>query len=313
MDIFNGMNGNRGFNGSQFSGFGRGFNNQNAFLNRGNLWNEIKQSFHKGSDLVKLIYINIGVYLCLKLLFIIGFLIGQPYLPDIIVKYLAVPSSLQDLAIRPWTVFTYMFVHEGFLHLLFNMLWLYWLGRMFINSFPKVRLRYIYILGGLAGALLYILAYNIFPAFSDVMNSSVAVGASASVMAIIFAVSFYRPNYTIFIPFIGDVKMIYIALIFIGIDLLSLTGGNAGGHIAHLGGALFGYLFAISKRGKIGKKSWENKSRMKVKYKTKSNKTNKAKDKDSDRINEILEKVSKSGYESLSSEEKKLLFKSGQK
>lgn len=313
MDIFNRMNGKGGHGNSQFSGFGRGFNNQNAFLNRGNLWNEIKQSFHQGNDLVKLIYINIGIYFSLKLLFIVGFLIGQPYLPDLVVKYLAVPSSLQELAIRPWTVFTYMFVHEGFLHLLFNMLWLYWLGRMFINSFSGTKLRYIYVLGGLAGALLYILAYNIFPAFSDVMNSSVAVGASASVMAIIFAVSFYKPNYSIFIPFIGEVKMIYIALIFIGIDLLSLTGGNAGGHIAHLGGALFGYLFAISKRHQIGNNTWEKRSRMKVKYKTKSSNKTKSKDKDSQRINEILEKVSKSGYESLTAEEKKLLFKSGQK
>lgn len=307
-----------------YYGYGQGNNTS------GGIWSGVKASFRKGSSLTRLIYINIGVFLLLKIADVVFTLAGAGnFFYSTLLEYTGVPADPEYLMYRPWTIFTYMFIQFEFLHLLFNMLWLYWFGSFFLNYFSEKKLTGVYILGGLAGALLYIAAYNIFPLFTLTRLSSWAIGASASVMAIVFAVCTYLPQHKVYIFLIGPVKLIYLALFTAVIDIISIPSGNAGGHIAHLGGALFGYLFICGvKRNrditngftsfftKFGKLFAGNKKRMKVKYKKdvsemNDREYNEYKKSRDERINGILDKISRSGYESLTREEKEILFKSG--
>lgn len=297
----------------------------------GGIWNGIKTSFRQGSSLTRLIYINIGIFLALKIVNVTLILTGQEWeIYDILLEYMGVPADPEYLLYRPWTVFTYMFTQFDFFHLLFNMLWLYWFGSFFLNYFSPRKLTGVYLLGGLTGALLYILAYNLFPFFEMTRLSSWAIGASASVMAIVFAVCTYVPQNKVYIFLIGPVKLIHLALFTAIIDLISIPAGNAGGHIAHLGGALFGYFFILGVRKnrditggvlsffeKAGK-LFTRKKRMKVTYKKdisqmNDREYNEYKKQRDDRINRILDKISHAGYESLTKEEKEIIFKAGRK
>lgn len=291
----------------------------------------IKNSFRQGSSLTRLIYINCGIFLALKIIYIIFIMTGwEKNFYPIVLEWVGVPADPEYLLHRPWTLFTYMFTQFEFLHLLFNMLWLYWFGSFFLNYFTERQLTGVYIWGGLAGAGLYIAAYNIFPYFDNLTRlSSWAIGSSASVMALVFAVCTYLPKHKVYIFLLGPVKLIYLALFTALIDLLSIRSGNAGGHIAHLGGALFGCFFILGIRrnkdlsygiiylfDKI-KDFLTPSKKMRVKYKKKvadmnDREYNQYKKSQEDRINDILEKISKSGYESLSREEKELLFKAKQ-
>ncbi len=307
----------------------RNFNQQNnpyrSYSNQ-SFWDGIKHSFQQGSNLTKLIYINLGVFVVVKILSITAMLFNLDIV-DVVMRHLMVPADTNNLLWNPWTVFTYMFLHEGFLHLLMNMLWLYWFGRIFISFLDQKKLLSVYLLGGLTGAALYIFAYNIFPYFQSDLPLSYALGASASVMAIVFGVTFYAPNHQINLVFIGRVKIKYIALFFIFTDLMYIDKGvNIGGHIAHLGGAFYGWLFAVQMRkanditkGFNDIMDWifaifKPRKKMNVSFKDTNKMTdreyNKAKKNNSDEINRILEKVAKSGYESLTKEEKATLFKS---
>ncbi|HUS86368.1 MAG TPA: rhomboid family intramembrane serine protease [Bacteroidales bacterium] len=289
--------------------------------------NDISSQFRKGTNLLKLIYINAALFLIVVILEVISVLVNAPQLTETVVGYLAVPASLPELATKPWTIITYMFLHEDFWHILFNMLWLYWLGRIFTDYFDQKKLVAVYLLGGLSGALLYILSFNIFPAFSDVLNISVALGASAGVMAVVIATAVYVPDFTLNFFLLGRIKLKYVAL---GIFLLTSVfdfSTNTGGRIAHIGGALLGYIYSTRyKQGKdIGK--WINRiidaiatwfkprKKMKVTYKRTMTdfEYNSARASHQEQINKILEKISKAGYDSLTKEEKELLFKESQK
>lgn len=294
----------------------------------GGIWNGIKNSFKQGTALTRLIYINIGVFLVIKILEVFFVLAGQRGFEQLLLPYVGVPALSERLLYTPWTIITYMFTQFGFLHLLFNMLWLYWFGSIFQNTFSSQKLTGVYLLGGITGAIIYMAAYALFPAFELERYQSWAIGASASVMAIVFAVCTYHPNYKIYVFLIGPVKLIHLAIFTAVIDLLSIPSGNAGGHIAHLGGALFGYLFTLSFRRnldltkglsslftKLGNSRLFRKKTMRVKYKKKVSdmndmEYNEYKKRKDDRINSILDKISKHGYESLTKEEKEILFKS---
>ena len=294
-----------------------------------NIRKGFKNSFLKGSALTRLIYINIGVFLLLKIAYVVMALAGQgEHFYPILLEWVGVPADPEYLLYRPWTLVTYMFTQFEFLHLLFNMLWLYWFGSFFLNYFSERKLTGVYLLGGLAGAALYVLAYNIFPVFALTRLSSWAIGASASVMAIVFAVCTYLPQHKVYIFLIGPVKLIYLAIFTAFIDVISIPSGNAGGHIAHLGGALFGYLFILAVRknkdithgftslGLAIGKLFSKRKKMKVKYRKNVSEMNdreynEYKKQYDDRINQILDKISRSGYESLTREEKEILFKSG--
>lgn len=287
---------------------------------------ELKNSYKQGSVLIRLIYINLIVFLFIKIFEVFLFLFSVN--PESIfnpVLWLAVPADIQTLLIRPWTIITYMFLHQGFLHILFNMLWLYWLGRIFLEYLSQRQLVGVYILGGLSGALLYILAFNVFPAFQDIMPYSIALGASASVLAVVIAISVYVPDYTIHLLFLGRVKLKYIAIFSVFLDILSISSGNAGGHIAHLGGAFFGYIFIRQlKKNKditIGINrildkivDWfKPKPKIRVEHKRANTdfEYNYEKAKMQEEIDRILDKIAKSGYDSLSKSEKDILFKMG--
>ncbi len=286
----------------------------------------LKQTYHRGSSLNKLIYINIAVFLAITIVSIIAFLLRNSLITTGAINLLSVPSSFGSLLLRPWTVITYMFTHKDIWHILFNMLWLYWFGTIFLEYLDQRKLVAVYLLGGLSGALVYVLSFNIFPAFKEVVSESVAIGASASVMAVVIAIAAYVPNYTINMLFIGRIKIIYVALVIFVLTSAVDFSVNSGGKLAHIGGALFGYLYTINlKKGRDTGK-WINKiidffvtffkprRKLKVTYKKPKNDYdyNRIKADRQAQINLILDKISKGGYDSLTREEKDLLFKESQ-
>jgi membrane associated rhomboid family serine protease len=291
------------------------------------IWDDIKSTFKKGSSLTRLIYINIAVFLLLAIASIIGYLINSQDIADKLVKLLAVPSSLKSLIGRPWTLITYMFTHREILHILFNMLWLYWFGTIFLEFLDQKKLVAVYLLGGICGAVVYILSFNVFPVFDQMVSESIAIGASASVMAIVVSIAAYVPDYTVILFLIGRIKIKYIAIgIFILTSVLDFS-VNTGGKLAHLGGALLGFIYTINLRKGRDLGSGINsvldyfvtlfkpRKKFRVTYKKPVNdfEYNKAKAEHQQRINKILDKISKGGYDSLTKEEKELLFKEGQK
>ena len=285
---------------------------------------DLKESFRRGNIYIQLIYINVGVFIFTTLTGVILQLFNRSL--GGVFEWLELPASLPRFIIQPWAVLTYMFMHAGVLHILFNMLWLYWFGALFLNFFSARHLRGVYILGGICGGLLYMTAYNIFPYFRPMTEYSFMLGASASVLAIVAATAYREPDYPIRLFLFGTVRLKYLALVVIVTDLLFITSSNAGGHIAHLGGALAGLWFAASLSKGADITAWINKSldavtalfsfkprkpKMKVHYGTERQKDynyNARKKAQSDEIDRILDKLKKSGYESLTTEEKKSLF-----
>lgn len=286
------------------------------------IFDEIKESFKEGSALTRLIYINLGAFLTFRILNVFFFLSNTPF-P--LMDWLALPSNFELLASRPWTLLTYMFLHFDFLHILFNLLWLYWMGQIFLIYFDQGKLVTLYLLGGIAGGLVYVAGYNSFPVFAGVVSDSRLLGASASVIAIVAALAVHAPNHTINLMFIGPVKMKFIALFSILMYVIGISSSNAGGNLAHLGGALGGVIYVLqlgrggnSRKGSSYlftslKKRFSPKPKVKVTYRKPVDdiEYNRQKNQDQKRMNEVLEKISKSGYDSLSKEEKEFLFRMG--
>jgi membrane associated rhomboid family serine protease len=291
------------------------------------IWDDIKNPFQKGNNLIRLIYLNIGVFLIISIFSIVGYLLNNQQISEKVLNFLAVPASLNTLLVKPWTIITYMFTHKNIWHILLNMLWLYWFGRIFLEYLDQRKLVAVYLLGGVSGAVLYVLSFNIFPVFTDDVSISVAIGASASVMAVVIAIAAYVPNYAIQFFLLGRVRIIYVALAIFILTSIPNFPSNSGGKLAHIGGALFGFLFTLNiKKGRdIGK--WINsiidffatlfkpRRKMKVTYKKPASDYdyNKTKTEHQVKINQILDKISKGGYDSLTKEEKDTLFKESQK
>ncbi|MGC9331179.1 MAG: rhomboid family intramembrane serine protease [Bacteroidales bacterium] len=295
-------------------------------------WDWIKSNFVRGSVLTRLIYINLGLFIIVRLLMGIIVLTGGN--ADVILNWLAMPADFLSLITRPWTAITYMFLHYSFLHILFNLIALYWFGRLFTRFLTGNNLLSVYVLGGLSGAAMYFAAYNLLPFLMVDKANAMVLGASASIYAVLVAVAFIVPNYEIYVPFISQVKIKWLAIAFIVLDLISLPAGqNMGGHIAHLGGAIFGYIYAVQHKQGNDITRWfeklvlsfvslfKQKSKMHVSYKRASGKKrpetdmeyNARKRAEQDEINRILDKVSTSGYGSLTKREKEILFKSSNK
>lgn len=289
---------------------------------------DFKMKFKRGDIVTQLLYINVGVFLLVSLVNIALMLFKLP--THFYVNYLELPALLAQFLYQPWSILTYMFMHANLLHLLFNMLWLYWFGQLFLLFFSGRHLRGLYILGGICGGILYMTAFNVFPYFSDVVHISYLLGASASVLAIVFAVGVSQPEYEVQFLLIGRVKLKYVTLAVFLIDLLFITSDNGGGHIAHIGGALAGWWFAIGLRQGKDVTKWINncidllaggwkrkpsKPKMKVHYndKQKDYDYNARRKKQNDEIDHILDKLRKSGYNSLSDAEKKSLFDASKK
>ena len=290
---------------------------------------DLKSRFHRGDINLQLIYINVGVFVVTTLVsvFLRLFNIGDASW----MNFMTLPASIPEFLKQPWSLFSYMFLHADPLHLLFNMLWLYWFGQLFLSFFSARHFRGLYLLGGICGGLFYMLALNVFPYFTPYIYISTLLGASASVLAIVVATAVREPEYRVNFMFIGTVRLKYVALFMVVTDLLFVTSGNGGGHIAHLGGALAGWWFAWSlRKGKDVTKwingvldgcsgVWSKLSSKKPKMKV--SKGGRAADYDynarkkqqSEEIDRILDKLKKSGYGSLTTEEKKRLFDASKK
>ncbi len=299
----------------------------------------IRDFFRNRSALSQLIIINIIVFLAVNIIKLFFFLFQVELYPDEntdiskVIYWLAVPSSLKALAFKPWTIFTYMFLHENFFHILFNMFVLYFGGSIFSQFLDGRKLISTYIFGGIAGAVFFIISFNMFPVFNEHVHNSIALGASASVLAILVAIATYVPDFTVNLLFFGRVKLKYIALVLVIVDVLSISKGNPGGHIAHLGGALWGFIYIRQlKHGNdlsqfvngIHLKrffSWFYKRPAKFRFKNvhvnqrpyTDEEYNRIRAEKQQRIDSILEKISRSGYESLTKEEKALLFDASKK
>jgi len=292
------------------------------------IWDEIMATFRSGSNLMKLIYINLAVFLAVTIIGIIGFLVADPEVLNRTIRILSVPSSFNSLLLRPWTLITYMFTHKELLHIIVNLLWLYWFGKIFLEYLDGKKLVAVYLIGGIAGGFTYVLAYNIFPAFQSIVGESIPLlGASASVMAVVVAIAAYVPDYTVYLLFLGRVKIKYLALgIFIFTSILDFS-VNSGGKLAHIGGALSGYLYTVSFKHGYDMGKWLNKvldffltifkprKKLKVTYKKPVDdyEYNIRKTDHQKEINAILDKISRGGYDSLTKQEKETLFKESQK
>lgn len=297
--------------------------------------NLLHRIFKGNNTLYKLILINVLVFVAISLIRIIIKLFDINWaFYEVLQNNLYISSEPMEVLEKPWTLLTYMFMHAGILHILFNMLWLYWFGKIFMDYLYKRKLLVTYFLGGLSGALVYILAYQFIPYLQD--KTSLMVGASASVVAIIVSTATLLPNYQVSLLFFGSVKLKYIAIIMVVIDVLSLEGNNIGGSFAHLGGALYGFIYILQlKKGRdLGAwlshiidffvNTFQNilhptlrKRPFKVYHtETKTNSPSPQKKQsvaDQKVIDNILDKIAKSGYESLSDKEKDILFNASKK
>ncbi|GGK66198.1 rhomboid family intramembrane serine protease [Rufibacter glacialis] len=302
------------------------------------IFDDIRSAFTKGNNaLHQLIFINVVVFAVLIVLRTIMTLSGSGSTFGYLMTFLSLPSNLQLFAFRFWTLITYFFTHLEFFHILFNMLNLYWFGMLIREYLGDKRLVNLYILGGLAGGLIYLLSYNTIPYLQLRAEGSFMMGASGSVIAIMVAAATLLPNYTFNLILIGPIRIKYIALVMVLLSISGATGGNAGGNIAHLGGALLGFFYVRQLQGgsDMGRPLqavlgffrglFQRRSPLKVAYKNPnrpysasasspvSSASNIPGNPSQLEIDQILDKISVSGYESLTKEEKQKLFKASQK
>ncbi len=291
------------------------------------LLDDIKMQFSGAESLYKLLLINVVLFLCITIGRSLLFLAGADSYPiDWLVMKLSLPADLTTLIRQPWTFITYMFLHTSLLHVLFNMLILFWTGRLFTEYLGNAKLWATYVLGALIGAVCYVLSFNLLPVFDGQVNNSYLLGASAGVIAVMVAIATLLPDYIVHLLIFGAVRLKYVAIFSILLYFISIPLGNAGGHIAHLGGALFGYLMIRQlKKGNdltawlTGLNRFRLRSR-KVKMTVhpferhhRPGVDNSEQVSSQELIDRILDKINKSGFESLSKEEKQILYKASGK
>jgi membrane associated rhomboid family serine protease len=294
------------------------------------MFDEFKNAFQRpNSAHIQLIIINVVVFLVLAVLYVFSKIGGfEPFFTAIHNQFL-IPPKFTDFLVRPWTIITYAFAHSttDIFHILFNMLFLYWFGKLFIEYLGSDKLIALYILGGLTAGVTYLIFFNTIPFFMERSTFDGMVGASGAVFAVMVAAATLLPNYTFFLLLLGPVKVKYIALFYIVLSFLGSVGSNAGGNIAHLGGALMGFVYIKQLQAGVNWGGWitvtldwlkglfKPSSNVKVTYrKTESKKAatnfNKA---TQEEIDGILDKISDRGYESLTKEEKEKLFNASKK
>lgn len=297
---------------------------------------DFKLAFKTGNILNQLIVINVVGFVVLGVLGVFFTLAGYGELFTSISHYIMVPSDLGQLIFQPWSLITYFFYHQGVFHILFNMLFMYWFGRIISEYLGQNKVLGLYVWGGIFGGLLYLLAYNLIPFYQGAVATSYLLGASGGVIAIVVGAAAFMPNYTIPLIFLGPVRLKYIAAFYVITSLLRSTGVNAGGEIAHLGGALAGWLFITQlQKGNDWSKviiqfiTWvkslfKPQPKIKVSYRKEkatagnsSSKSTSTKSSNSSKnsssasqaeIDAILDKISEKGYDALSKEEKQKLF-----
>lgn len=298
------------------------------------MFEEFKNAFQRHNNgHIQLIIINVIVFAVLSVIMVVSEIGGFSEFYGLIHDQFAIPADIQQFITHPWTIITYAFNHAGFMHILFNMLALYWFGRLFVEYLGSDKLIAVYFLGAISGAILYLLAYNTIPYFSNQNSSGLVhmVGASAAVDAIVVAAATLLPDYTFFLLFFGPVRIKYIAAITVFLSFIGTVGGNAGGNIAHLGGAFIGFVYIKQLQAGINWGGWitviidwfkdlfKEKPKVKVSYRNapssakKSATTKSADTVSQSEIDAILDKISDGGYESLTKEEKEKLFNASKK
>jgi len=297
------------------------------------IFDEIKLAFQKSDNTInQLIIINAIVFVVLVLLYVILSISGQEAIFAIIYDQFSLPPSFAEFITKPWTLFTTFFTHSlsDIFHIVFNMLFLYWFGRIISDFIGSKKLLSIYILGGIAGGVLYLLMYNFIPFFIERQPSGL-VGASSSIYAIMVASATLLPDYELRLFIFGRIKLVWLVSIYVFVSYLGLIGSNAGGEMAHIGGAILGYFYIKQlQKGNDWSKPvikvlywfrdlFKPKPKIKVSYRANKSKKEKnstnvtsGKKPNQDQIDRILDKISESGYESLSKEEKQLLFQASE-
>lgn len=277
----------------------------------------IKYRFKNAGIVEKVIYLNIACFF----LVLMTSVFSQWFKNDtnILIQWFSLNPNLNEFLLKPWTIITYGFIHAGFIHILFNLIFLFYIGHLFLEYFTPKQFISFYILGSLFGGIVFLTSYNFLPLFKN--NTSPLIGASAGVLAIFTGIATYLPNYKLKIRFIGYVHLWKLAVVFIILDLIQLSGNNAGGHFAHLGGALFGFLYVYGNSNKevsfLGplENLFKKKEKKHLKTVHKSGKKQPIKKsfkgKNQTQIDTVLDKISKSGYDTLTKEEKEFLFKQG--
>ena len=255
----------------------------------------------------KIILFNITLYLLPFVLKTVLFLFNIKGLS--IVNWFTIDATLSEFILKPWSILTYGFIHGSFSHIFWNMLILYYFGNILKNIFGEKLILNLFLSGIVAGGLTYLISYNLFPVFKGV--NSVMIGASAGVMSVLFFLAAYDPQYRIRIIFF-DIKILYIALFLFFYDIIQIPLNNSGGHIAHIGGALWGYYYSVKyNNGSDLVNSILSYFKKNIKHKPPVNAKRYNKKFDQNKIDEILDKISDSGYDSLTKSEKEYLFKVG--
>jgi membrane associated rhomboid family serine protease len=279
---------------------------------------------------VQLIIFNVVIFLIMSVMFLVADWTGTQWFASLVYRQFSIPPVFGEFLTRPWTLVTYMFAHGQWdiSHILYNMLALYWFGSLFVEFLGSDKLVSLYVLGGLAGALVYLLMFNTVPFYIDrSLSFSGMVGASGAIFAIVVAAATLLPDHTFYLMLIGPVRIKYIAAFFVVSSFLGTTQGNIGGNLAHLGGALMGYVYIkqLQRGNNLGgwvtsfiqwvKNLFAPRRNVKVTYRkeTSGSKPNKASAISQAEIDAILDKISDGGYESLTKEEKEKLFNASKK
>ena len=282
---------------------------------------DFKNAWSKENNaLVKIILINVIIFIGASFIEVFLTLSGGGNLFKLIINKLMLPASFTSFILQPWSLISYFFLHLNFTHILWNMLFLYWFGKIIQDNIGNNAVISLYVLGGIIGGLSYMALFNIIPYYENRISESLMLGASAGVFSIVAGSATLLPNYTFYLLFLGPVRIKYIALFYILLSFLDVTGSNAGGEIAHLGGALIGYLFIRQLQNGINMGEgiiniinlFNRKENKKERKETIINEEHKS-DISQDEIDNILDKISESGYSSLSKKEKEKLFNASKK
>ena len=290
------------------------------------IYEDIQNTFRSGNMIHRIILINVGIWIAINLLYVFTAHSGVGSLYHEVLRNTALASEISTAIKKPWTLLTHMFLHKGFWHILWNMLLLLWFGRIVGDLIGDKKILPLYLYGGLFGALIYMLA----------INNGLAQGASAAVMAVVVAAAVVAPDYIMRLILIGDIKIKYIALVIVFLDVIGTAGNvNTGGHYAHLGGAAFGWIYiSLMRQGLDLSVSFNSlyekileffnkfrspqKSHLKVRYKAnqkQDRKPNRRSDDLSfqDRLDRILDKIKQEGYDNLTDDEKEFLYQASKK
>lgn len=294
--------------------------------------NNLKYKIKTATVTEKLIVINVAVFILFFLMKALAFLFGLP--SSFLMEWFVFPKEPMEFLFKPWSIITYAFLHAGIWHILGNMLILYYSGVYFLTYFSPKRLLTFYFLGAIFGALVFMLSYNLFPAFAGT-GKSYLLGASAAVMSVLVGIATRVPNMRIRFMFLGSLKFWWIAAFLLVLDVIQIPISNPGGHLAHLGGAAFGYFYASQLRkgynpawgfenlmgwlaSVFSRKQYQRKSPLKTVHRKKKKQDSRAysaegisKREKQEKIDIILDKIGTSGYDSLSKQEKEFLFHSG--